>query len=105
EIVVALCRLDGKMLYVQHEDSMWVYAPQRSGKTLYLAVSIVLDAPGPVLATSTKNDLLMYTAIARQRLGTAVVFDLQDISGWPHTISWSPVAGCEDPDEALARGK
>lgn len=105
DIIVALCRLDGQTLYIQHEDSMWVYAPQRSGKTLYLAVGIVLDAPGPVLATSTKNDLLMYTAVARQRQGTAEVFDLQDISGWPHPISWNPVTGCEDPDEALARGK
>lgn len=105
DIIVPAFKLDGKVLYVQHEDSMWVYAPQRSGKTLYLAVGIVLNAPGPVLATSTKNDLLMYTAVARQRRGTAQVFDLQDISGWPHAISWSPVAGCEDPDEALARGK
>ncbi|NQD86620.1 type IV secretory system conjugative DNA transfer family protein [Paenarthrobacter sp. CM16] len=105
DIIVPAFKLDGKILYVQHEDSMWVYAPQRSGKTLYIAVGIVLDAPGPVLATSTKNDLLMYTAVSRKRRGRAQVFDLQDISGWPDTISWSPVAGCEDPDEALARGK
>ena len=105
EIIVPAFTLDGKTLYVQHEDSMWVYAPQRSGKTLYLAVGIVLDAPGPVLATSTKNDLLMHTALARQRRGTAAVFDLQDTSGWPNTITWCPVTGCEDPDEALARAK
>ena len=73
DIIVPAFKLDGKVLYVQHEDSMWVYAPQRSGKTLYIAVGIVLDAPGPVLATSTKNDLLMYTAVhaqaARPRAG------------------------------------
>ena len=105
DIIVALCKLDGQTLYIQHEDSMWVFAPQRSGKTLYLAVGIVADAPGPVLATSTKNDLLMYTAVGRQRRGTVQAFDLQDTSGWPFLIEWDVVAGCEDPDEALARGK
>lgn len=105
EMIVALCKLDRQTLYVQHEDSMWVFAPQRSGKTLYLAVGIILDAPGAVIATSTKNDLPMLTAVARQRTGDVTVFDLQDISGWPNKIRWNVIDGCEDPDEALARGK
>ncbi|WP_248761268.1 type IV secretory system conjugative DNA transfer family protein [Pseudarthrobacter sp. SSS035] len=105
EMIVALCKLDGQTLYVQHEDSMWVFAPQRSGKTLFLAVGIVLDAPGAVIATSTKNDLPMLTAVARQRKGEVSVFDLQDISGWDNKVRWNVIDGCEDPDEALARGK
>ncbi|MFM9432785.1 type IV secretory system conjugative DNA transfer family protein [Arthrobacter sp. MP_2.3] len=105
EMIVALCKLDGQTLYVQHEDSMWVFAPQRSGKTLFLAVGIILDAPGAVIATSTKNDLPMLTAVARQRKGDVTVFDLQDISGWPNKVRWNVIAGCEDPDEALARAK
>lgn len=105
EMIVALCKLDGQTLYVQHEDSMWVFAPQRSGKTLFLAVGIVLDAPGAVIATSTKNDLPMLTGVARQRKGDVSVFDLQDISGWPDKVRWNVITGCEDPDEALARAK
>lgn len=105
EMIVALCKLDGQTLYVQHEDSMWVFAPQRSGKTLFLAVGIVLDAPGAVIATSTKNDLPMLTGVARQRKGDVSVFDLQDISGWPNKVRWNVITGCEDPDEALARAK
>ncbi|MCD4850782.1 type IV secretory system conjugative DNA transfer family protein [Paenarthrobacter nitroguajacolicus] len=105
EMIVALCKLDGQTLYVQHEDSMWVFAPQRSGKSLFLAVGIILDAPGPVVTTSTKNDVLMLTAVARQRRGQVEVFDLQDISGWPNKVRWNVIAGCEDPDEALARAK
>ncbi|MGC0239571.1 type IV secretory system conjugative DNA transfer family protein [Arthrobacter sp. SD76] len=105
EMIVALCTLDRQTLYVQHEDSMWVFAPQRSGKTLYLAVGIILDAPGAVIATSTKNDLPMLTAVARERKGDVTVLDLQDISGWPNKIRWNVIDGCEDPDEALARGK
>jgi type IV secretion system protein VirD4 len=105
EMIVGLGKLDGQTLYVQHEDSMWVFAPQRSGKTLYLAVGIILDAPGAVIATSTKNDLPMLTAVARQRRGEVTVFDLQDISGWPNKVRWNVIDGCEDPDEALARAK
>lgn len=105
EMIVALGKLDGQTLYVQHEDSMWVFAPQRSGKTLFLAVGIVLDAPGAVIATSTKNDLLMLTAVARERKGEVSVFDLQDISGWNNKVRWNVIAGCADPDEALARAK
>ncbi|MGO4431778.1 type IV secretory system conjugative DNA transfer family protein [Paenarthrobacter sp. RAF9] len=105
EMIVALCKLDDQTLYVQHEDSMWVFAPQRSGKSLFLAVGIILDAPGPVVTTSTKNDVLMLTAVARQRRGHVEVFDLQDISGWPNKVRWNVIAGCEDPDEALARAK
>lgn len=105
DMIVALCKLDGQTLYVQHEDSMWVFAPQRSGKTLFLAVGIVLDAPGAVIATSTKNDLPMLTAVARERKGEVSVFDLQDISGWENKVRWNVIEGCEDPDEALARGK
>lgn len=105
EMIVALCKLDGQTLYVQHEDSMWVFAPQRSGKTLFLAVGIVLDAPGAVIATSTKNDLPLLTGVARQRKGDVSVFDLQDISGWPNKVRWNVITGCQDPDEALARAK
>jgi type IV secretion system protein VirD4 len=109
DIVTALCTVDGQPVYFQHEDSMWVYAPQRSGKTLWLAVGIVIDAPGAVIATSTKTDLFLLTALMRSGTLEAqrpvLVFDLQGISGWPNEVQWDPVAGCEDPDEALARGK
>ncbi|MHA7174855.1 type IV secretory system conjugative DNA transfer family protein [Arthrobacter monumenti] len=105
DIIVHLCRLAGRDLYMQHEDSTWCYAPQRSGKTLFIAVGQLLDAPGPVVATSTKNDLLMHTAVGRQRAGDVHVFDLQNISGWPDTVRWNPLDGCEDPEEALKRGK
>lgn len=109
DVVTALCELDGEPIYFQHEESMWVYAPQRSGKTLWLAVGIVIDAPGAVIATSTKTDLFLYTALMRSGTLEAqrpvLVFDLQGISGWPMEVQWDPVPGCEDPDEALARGK
>lgn len=92
-------------LYIQLEDSMWVYAPARGGKTSSIVVPMVLNAPGPVLATSTKPDVVAWTATAREKQGQVFVCDWEDITGWPNTVKWTPIYGCEDEDEALERGK
>lgn len=92
-------------LYLQLEDSMWVYAPARGGKTSSVVVPMVLNAPGPVLATSTKPDVVAWTATARQAQGEVFVCDWENITGWPNKVKWTPIYGCEDEDEALERGK
>lgn len=94
-----------KPLYMQYEDSCWTYAPARAGKTLTIVAPGILSAPGPVLATSTKVDVLTHTAIPRLEAGQVLAFDLEQITGWPHQVLWNPVHGCQDEDEALARGK
>ncbi|MGO2484551.1 MAG: type IV secretory system conjugative DNA transfer family protein [Glutamicibacter ardleyensis] len=92
-------------LYIQLEDSLWVYAPARGGKTSSIVVPMVLGAPGPVLATSTKPDVVAWTATARQAQGEVFVCDWEDITGWPNKVKWTPIYGCEDENEALERGK
>ncbi|GGJ73137.1 type IV secretory system conjugative DNA transfer family protein [Glutamicibacter ardleyensis] len=92
-------------LYIQLEDSLWVYAPARGGKTSSIVVPMVLGAPGPVLATSTKPDVVAWTATAREKQGQVFVCDWENITGWPNTVKWTPIYGCEDEDEALERGK
>ncbi|MFF5794589.1 type IV secretory system conjugative DNA transfer family protein [Paeniglutamicibacter sp. NPDC012692] len=94
-----------KSLYMQFEDSCWTYAPARAGKTLTIVAPGILGAPGPVLATSTKVDVLTHTAVPRLDVGRVSAFDLEQITGWPHQVVWDPVRGCQDEDEALARGK
>ena len=94
-----------KPLYVQLEDSMWIYAPARAGKTLGIAVPLILQALGPMLNTSTKIDNFVWTAISREALGEVVVFDLEDITGWPSKVRYTPIFGCEVEKEAVARGK
>lgn len=94
-----------KPLYMQFEDSCWVYAPTRAGKTLTIVAPGILSAPGPVLATSTKVDVLTHTAVPRLESGHVFAFDLEQISGWPHQVFWNPVHGCQKDTEALARGK
>ncbi|MGP5391649.1 type IV secretory system conjugative DNA transfer family protein [Glutamicibacter arilaitensis] len=92
-------------LDIQLEDSMWVYAPARGGKTSSIVIPMILNAPGPVLATSTKPDVVAWTAIAREKQGQVFVCDWENITGWPNTVNWTPIYGCKDEDEALERGK
>ena len=49
-------------LYAQHEDPETTYAITRSGKTRLLVTRRVLEAPGAVLATSTKVDGIALTS-------------------------------------------
>ncbi|MGP9490437.1 type IV secretory system conjugative DNA transfer family protein [Glutamicibacter sp. AOP5-A2-7] len=79
--------------------------PARGGKTSSIVVPMVLGAPGPVLATSTKPDVVAWTATARQAQGQVFVCDWEGITGWPNKVKWTPIYGCEDEDEALERGK
>lgn len=95
----------GRELFAQHEDSMYVVGPPRSGKTVRLAAGLVFDAPGAVVATSTKADLPTWTLGARERRGPVAVFDPEGVWGWPERACWSPVAGCEDPDTAMDRAR
>ncbi|WP_284741844.1 type IV secretory system conjugative DNA transfer family protein [Amycolatopsis sp. RTGN1] len=90
-------------LFASHEDSKLVVAPVRMGKTGRQAVLDIMLAPGSVVATSTRFDLLELTIIERQELGTVWVFDPEGRTPWPRKLRWSPIAGCEDYDTALRR--
>lgn len=104
-LVTRLGKLDGHNVYSQSEDSKLVIAPPREGKTNLLAAELILDAPGAVLGTTTKVDLVYATVVHRQRLGKVFVLDLENISGWPEKLWWNPVVGCEDFETALRRGQ
>ncbi|TNU72781.1 type IV secretory system conjugative DNA transfer family protein, partial [Miniimonas arenae] len=96
---------DGVPIHLQHEDSVCIIAPARSGKTTRINVGLILDAAGPVVATGTKNDILLLTAVARSRKGEVVAFDPSGIANWPGVARPDFVHGCEDPEEALNRSK
>lgn len=105
DLVVRVGAIDGCELFAQHEDSMLVLAPPRAGKTMYVAVEMVLSAPGPAVVTGTKADILLLSAQRRAAFGSVRAFDLMDVAHWPDQVRWDPVAGCEDPEEAMRRGK
>ena len=74
----------------------------RSGKSGELAGRII-DAPGAVIATSTRTDLVTLTAELRARRGPVFVFNPSGVGGLASTVTFDPLAGCEIPKVAFER--
>ena len=100
-----LGRLRGRDLWCTVEDSSLLVGPPRMGKGLHIVVPWVLDAPGPVVTTSTRPDTLAVTMRARRTRGPVAIFDPQRLAGLPGGLAWSPVRGCETPRTALVRAR
>jgi type IV secretory pathway TraG/TraD family ATPase VirD4 len=100
-----LGRVRGRELWCSVEDSALLVGPPRMGKGLHLVIPWVLDAPGPVVATSTRPDTLAVTMHARKERGPVAIFDPQRLAGLPGGLRWSPVRGCETPRTALVRAR
>lgn len=74
----------------------------RTGKSGELA-SRILDAPGAVLATSTRTDLGDLTADVRAKRGPLYVFNPSNVGGLVSTVRFDPLSGCTDPKTASDR--
>ena len=82
-------------LWLPLENATGVIAPQQSGKSLMDLIHKILAAPGGLLVTSTKLDLYLHTARARERSGSPVqVLDLTGATTWPDRVRWNPIADC-----------
>lgn len=93
-------------LWLPLENATGVIAPQQSGKTLMDLLHKVIDAPGGLITTSTKLDLFLLTARARQRSGSAVqVLDLTGAANWPDRVRWNPIRGCTTVKAAKRRAQ
>lgn len=82
------------------EDVIVALAGPRTGKTTCFVVPGILDAPGPVLATSNKNDIVDAVRIPRSRIGHVWVFDPQDVAGEKPTWWWNPLTYVTDEVKA-----
>ncbi len=102
---VTFARYRGAPVVARMEDSCVTVAPARAGKTTSLAAPRVVDSPGPVVATSTKVDLLRLTARARGARGPVHVWDADRLTGWPTPARWDLVDGCADVREAAGRAR
>ena len=82
-----LGRSRGQGVWASVEDSILLVGPPRTGKGLHLVIPGILDAPGPVVATSTRPDNLTVTMAARAKRGPVAVFDPLRLTdgrpGWP----------------------
>ena len=87
------------------QHSVLVLGPPRSGKTSALLIPNVLSAPGAVVTTSTKPDVLDATA-RRPARRSARAISSTPRARWPtapgvHRLRWSPLPGCASWRTAL----
>lgn len=84
-------RAGRSLIAVERRHSLLVFGPTESGKTSGLAIPAILEWPGPVVATSTKGDLVDDTIAWRSQLGEVHIFDPAQTTR--HQASgWSPLA-------------
>ena len=82
----------GKTLYRTWEDVVIVLAGPRVGKTTSFVIPEILGAPGAVLTTSNKGDVVRTTRAFRAAKGQTWVFDPQGLVSEPMTWWWNPLS-------------
>jgi type IV secretion system protein VirD4 len=102
QIATPLARVGRLKVWSTVEDVTLRVGGPRIGKTGELAGRI-LDAPGAVIATSTRTDLIGLTAACRARLGPVYVFNPSGVAGAVSSVTFDPLAGCADPATATYR--
>ena len=86
----------GQQLWGSWEDMhIDIWGP-RTGKTTSRAVPAILEAPGPVLVTSNKRDVVDATRDVRAKTGPVWVFDPQAIALEEPTWWWNPLSYVTD---------
>ncbi|WP_019819468.1 type IV secretory system conjugative DNA transfer family protein, partial [Saccharomonospora saliphila] len=88
------------------ENPTGTVAPTQSGKTRRDLVHKAIAAPGALLCSTTKPDLLELSALLRTEragAGPVLVYDATGSVSWPARLFWSPLEGCDDVETAFRR--
>jgi type IV secretion system protein VirD4 len=97
---------NGVEVFTSVRDSVVLLGPSGAGKGVYVVINRVLDAPGAVVVTSTRPDVLAVTLSARSKLGpVGVIATDGSVDGLPEMVRWSLIAGCQDGKVAAARAQ
>src|SRR5690606_34585592 len=117
ELATKLCKSNGMWVWSSLEDVLLIIGGPRKGKTVWLAGAIC-DAPGAVLATSTRLEIVRSTMKLRERPVTLKgwlrrivfgerrrvwIFNPGGLGGLESTVRFNPLVGCEDPVNATLR--
>jgi type IV secretion system protein VirD4 len=102
ELATPVARVGLLRIWSPVEDVTLRIGGPRTGKTGELACRI-LDAPGAVIATSTRTDLIELTGPCRSEVGLVQVFNPSGVGGIPSTVGFDPLSGCEQPATATSR--
>jgi len=97
-----VARVGWLRIWTPCEDVTLRVGGPRTGKTGEIAGRI-LDAPGAVIVTSTRTDVIDLTAPLRRRVGPVRVFNPSGLGGLASTITFDPLTGCTDPTTASER--
>ncbi len=89
-----------KPLYASFEDMLIVVAGPRVGKSTSLVIPALLAAPGAVVTTSNKRDVLDATRDVRAGDGPVWVFDPQRVALESPTWWWNPLSYVTDDTKA-----
>ncbi|MFD1722429.1 type IV secretory system conjugative DNA transfer family protein [Amnibacterium endophyticum] len=86
----------GQRLYSSFEDMITVIAGPRVGKSTSLVIPAIIAAPGAVVTTSNKRDVLDATRDLRADHGTVWVFDPQAVAREQPSWWWNPLSYVTD---------
>ncbi|MFC0039573.1 type IV secretory system conjugative DNA transfer family protein [Actinomadura rayongensis] len=90
----------GKPLWGPWEDLHVDIWGTRAGKTTSRAIPAIIPAPGAVLVTSNKRDIVDATRLPREKAGPVWVFDPQDVANEDPDWWWNPLSYVVDVDHA-----
>src|SRR6266496_1421552 len=102
ELATPIARIGRLRVWSPIEDTTRRFGGPRVGKSGEMACRI-LDAPGAVIATSTRTDLVKLTKYLRGERGPMWVFNPAGIGGFESTIVFDPLSGCGQPKVAVER--
>jgi type IV secretory pathway TraG/TraD family ATPase VirD4 len=91
-----------RKLYASVEDMLVMIAGPRVGKSTSIVIPAIVGAPGAVMTTSNKRDVLDATRDVRAKAGHVWVFDPQGIALEEPTWWWNPLSYVTD-DETAAK--
>jgi type IV secretion system protein VirD4 len=95
----------GRWVLADPESAVMVLGPPREGKTSAVMIPAVMSAPGAVISTSTKPEVMRASVGVRSEVGQAWLFDPagseKSLPMGVRRLSWSPVAGAGSWDGAM----
>ncbi len=103
----SLLHVDRRQIGTGPESHVLAIGPPRSGKSMALAAPWIIEAPGAVITTSTKHELVALCAAARARQGPCWVYaPLTSPAALRGVVParWTPLGGCADWDSAQLVG-
>jgi type IV secretory pathway TraG/TraD family ATPase VirD4 len=95
----------GRPAFAPAQHGTLVLGPPRCGKTAAIVVPNILGGCGPVVAVSTKPDLLRLTSAARSMMGDCLLFDPSgsvDVPRGVERVAWSPLHAAQSWSGALS---